>query len=59
MKNSLLTTSKIGRLTCTWVATGDPGTPLACVWTDAESPLAASKAEPFPTDEAGGLRLCA
>ena len=59
MNNILLTTRKTGRITCNWVPTGDPRTPLACVWTDAEPSLATSTAEFSSTDEAGGLRLCA
>jgi hypothetical protein len=62
MKNIVRTTPKTGRMTCAWVPTGNPRTPLACVWTDAESPLAASRAEPSPADDAAGapsLRVAA
>jgi hypothetical protein len=59
MNNILLMTRKTARMTCAWVPTGDPRTPLACVWTDPDSSLATSTAEFSPTDDAGGLRLCA
>jgi hypothetical protein len=59
MNNILLTTRMTGRMTCAWVPTGNPRTPLACVWKDAESSLTASKVESSPTDEAGGIHLCA
>jgi hypothetical protein len=59
MNNILLTTRKTGRMTCAWVPTGNPKKPLTCVWTDAEASLAAPTATSFPTDEEGGMRLCA
>ena len=59
MNNILLTTRETGRMTCTWVPKGKPRTPLACVWTDTEPSLAAPTVQSSPTDEAGGLRLCA
>ena len=59
MNNILLMTRQTPRMTCAWVPTGDPRIPLACVWKDSEPSLAASTAESSPTDEAGGLRLCA
>jgi hypothetical protein len=59
MNDILLITRKTARMTCAWVPTGDSRTPLACVWTDADSSLAPSKMESSPTDEAGGFRLCA
>lgn len=40
MNNILLMTRKTARMTCAWVPTGDPRTPLACVWTDPEFSLA-------------------
>jgi hypothetical protein len=54
MNNTLLTTRKTGRMTCVWVPTGNPRTPLACVWKDADF-----KVEPSPTNEAGVFRLSA
>jgi hypothetical protein len=59
MNNILLTIRKTGRMTCAWVPTGNPRTPLACVWKDTESSLAVSTVQSAPTDEAGGMRLCA
>jgi hypothetical protein len=59
MNNILLTTRKTGRMTCAWVPTGNPKMPLTCVWIDAEPSLAPSTSQSSPTDEAGGLRLCA
>jgi hypothetical protein len=32
MTNKILTLKNAGRLTCTWIRTGDARTPLACVW---------------------------
>jgi hypothetical protein len=53
MNNKLFTIRKTGRMTCTWVSTGDAKAPLACVWVEAEAPEAASRAF-FSKDEAGG-----
>jgi hypothetical protein len=55
MKNILLMTRKMGRVTRNWVATGNPRMPLGCVWTQAEFPFAEASA----ADEAGGMPRCA
>jgi hypothetical protein len=59
MNDILLTIRKTGRMTCAWVPTGNPRTPLACVWKEVESSLAVATVQSSPTDEAGGMRLCA
>jgi hypothetical protein len=55
MCNKLSTIRKTGRMTCARLSTG---TPLACVWVEAEASGAASTAF-FSKDEAGRVRLCA
>jgi hypothetical protein len=57
MKNKLHLIPKTVRLTCTWVRTGDPKNPLACVWTEAATPRAVSAAP--AGSETGRLYQCA
>ena len=57
MINKLFLIQKTGRLACNWVATGDPKTPLACVWTASKTPTNATSAS--STDEIGRMHLCA
>ena len=46
------------RLTCAWVATGNPNQPLACTWleTDARANRPAASSS---NDDSGRLPLCA
>jgi|HubBroStandDraft_5_1064220.scaffolds.fasta_scaffold2364052_1 hypothetical protein len=48
-----------GRLTCVWVPTGNPKSPLACVWMEVEPSYAASTTHVSANSEAGRMRLCA
>jgi len=57
MMNKLFLIQKTGRLACKWVATGDPKTPLACVWAASKAPSVAATAS--STDETGRIHLCA
>jgi hypothetical protein len=61
MMNKLHLIRKTVRLNCTWVPTGDPKTPLACVWTETRAAQAAPAAS--SVDEAGHgagrIHLCA
>jgi hypothetical protein len=57
MMNKLYLIQRTGRLTCNWVLTGDPKTPLACIWTGSKAPQAASNAS--STEETGRIHLCA
>jgi hypothetical protein len=59
MNNKLFTFRKTGRMTCTWVSTGDAKMPLACVWVDAETYRTASAASSSSNDEPQGICLCA
>jgi hypothetical protein len=59
MNNILSTVQETGRVTCTWVSTGNSKSPLSCVWIEVESSLASSPRQ-FATDiEVEELRLCA
>jgi hypothetical protein len=53
MTNKILSLRKAGRLTCTWVATGNPRNPLACVWAQADVRSAAKTTS--PKDDSGRL----
>ena len=57
MLNKLHLVQRSGRLTCNWVLTGDPKTPLVCVWTGSKAPQAVFTAS--STDETGRIHLCA
>ena len=61
MMNKLYLIQTRVRLTCAWVATGNPKMPLACVWTGSKAAQAARVAS--STDEAGHeagrIHLCA
>ncbi len=57
MMNKLFLTQKTGRLIRKWVPTGDPKTPLACVWVVSKAPTDAATAS--STDETGRMHLCA
>ena len=57
MMNKLSLIQKTGRLACKWVATGDPKTPLACVWTVFKASSVAATAS--STNETGRIHLCA
>jgi hypothetical protein len=57
MNSKLYPLQKTGHLSCIWVPTGEPKTPLACVWVD--STRTASPATSSPDDDEGGMRLCA
>ena len=45
------------RLACKWISTGDPKTPLACLWTVSKTPASASAAS--STHETGRMYRCA
>jgi hypothetical protein len=45
-----------GRLTCTWVPTGNARTPLACIWKDASASV--GRTDPSSPQE-GGIGFCA
>jgi hypothetical protein len=57
MINKLHLVQKTVLLTCTWVPTGDPRMPIACVWMESK----ASQANPdaFSTDGTRRMHLCA
>jgi len=57
MMNKLFLIQKTARLGCKWIATGDPKTPLACVWRAPKGPTVAATAS--STDETGRIHLCA
>ncbi len=57
MRNKLHLIRKTVRLTCTWVRTGDPKGPLACVWGMTRTPQAAHPAS--STNETGRIHLWA
>jgi hypothetical protein len=61
MMNKLYLIRKPVRLICTWVPTGSPQMPLACVWTELKAaqatPIASFTEEAGP--EAGRMHLCA
>ena len=44
-------------LTCTWVSTGDPKMPLACVWRESNTLQVASTSS--STDDTWRTHLCA
>lgn len=54
--NKLFLIQRTGRLACKWVATGDPKTPLACVWTGSKAPTNTATAS---SKETGRMHLCA
>jgi len=58
MFNNILTIQKTARLTCSWVHTGNPQNPLACVWAET-TPQKTCKQATSSTDESGRLLLCA
>jgi hypothetical protein len=57
MMNKLFLIQKTGRLACKWVVTGDPKTPLLCVWTASKAPAVIATAS--AADETGRCHLCA
>jgi hypothetical protein len=57
MKKNLYLVQKPVSLTCRWLPTGDPTTPLACVWTKSNTAQPASIAS--SPDESGRMHLCA
>ncbi len=57
MSNKLHLIRKSVRLACTWVPTGDPRRPFACVWAVAKTSRDVS-AQPS-ADKAGRVHLCA
>ena len=58
MTNNILTLRKTGRLVCAWVATGNPRTPLACVWVDPDA-RGDTKAASSSNIPSGETALCA
>jgi hypothetical protein len=60
MTNNILCLRKAGRLTCTWVGTGDPRNPLACVWTDGKAHSDCKEASASsPNKTSGRMLRCA
>ena len=57
MFKNILNLQKNGRLTCSWVRTGNPHQPLACIWGD--TPVRSTSAASSPKDESGRMSLCA
>jgi len=57
MNNKLHLVQKAVFVTCSWVPTGDPRMPLACVWTRSKTAQTASTAS--SPDETGRMHLCA
>jgi len=58
MFNNILMLRKTSRLICSWVATGNPSMPLACVW--AETSVPNNGREPSSSkEELGRMPLCA
>ena len=55
--NKLLFLHARNRLDCKWIPTGDPKTPLACLWT--VSKTLASAAAASSTRETGRMHRCA
>ena len=59
MTNKILTLRLPARLTCTWVSTGNPRNPLACVWAETIPPRQAAK-KPSPSNaNSGRMPRCA
>jgi hypothetical protein len=58
MTNKILTLRKAGRLTCTWVPTGNPRNPLACAWVETDARKSA-KAAPSSNAISGRIAQCA
>jgi len=54
--NKLFLIQRTGRPVCKWMATGDPKTPLACVWTASKAPTNIATAS---STEIGRMHLCA
>jgi hypothetical protein len=60
MTNNILSLRKAGRLTCTWVRTGDARNPLVCVWTDGKArSVGTSKEASSPKITSGRMQRCA
>jgi hypothetical protein len=57
--NNILTLKKAGQLTCTWVRTGDPKTPLACVWADGKGRSAKEASSSSANERSGRVLRCA
>jgi hypothetical protein len=58
MNKKIVSIRTLGRLNCTWTATGDPKAPLACIWLDNITPrslTSTSSEDDMETD----LRRCA
>ena len=58
MTNKILYPFKATRMTCTWVATGNPRKPLTCFWAEYYTQQQTSAAS-SPNEESGGMSLCA
>jgi hypothetical protein len=58
MNNNILTLQKPFRLTYFWVRTGNPRSPLACVWVGTNARSTCKEAS-SSNDELGGMLLCA
>jgi hypothetical protein len=59
MNNIFRTIRETGHLTCAWVSTGNPKSPLACVWMAEEPSYAACTTHVSTNSEVGRMRLCA
>ena len=55
--NNVFFMQRTGRLTCSWVQTGDPKIPFACVW--AGSKTAQAVPSVLSADDNGRLPRCA
>ena len=64
MNNTIVSTAReTDRLICVWVPTGNPRTPLTCVWIEdrhypADCIVHASSIEEVKIEEVRGMRLC-
>jgi hypothetical protein len=58
MYNNILTLQRIAPVTCAWVRTGNPRSPLACEWVETNARSNAKEAS-SSNEESGRLPLCA
>ena len=58
MFNKILAFRKASRLTCAWVATGNPRNPLTCVWVE-NDPRTPTRLASSPNDDSGRMTPCA
>jgi hypothetical protein len=59
MNKRIFADHRTGLLVSVWRSTGEPGMPLTCIWTQAETAKLSPIFADSSSDENGGLRLCA